>query len=91
MRGKAWQQFWRLLQALFFDDGVTGCLKLLLPGRQHSLIKRAGGCFSHDAIPNFGDNPGRLWLGKAFEGLPINSEYSQEIADPLVLSSTIKS
>jgi hypothetical protein len=33
----------------------------------------------------------RLAIGKAFEGLPINSEYSQEIADPLVLSSTIKS
>jgi hypothetical protein len=33
----------------------------------------------------------RLALGSTFEGAPITPEYSQEIAHPLVLSSTIKS
>jgi hypothetical protein len=33
----------------------------------------------------------RLALGKGFEGLPIHIEYSQEIANPLMRSTTFKS
>jgi hypothetical protein len=50
---EARQQVWRLLQALFFDDGVTGCLKLSLPSSQYGLIKRAEWFFSHGAAPQW--------------------------------------
>jgi hypothetical protein len=57
---------------------------LSVPSRQQGLIKRAGGCLAHGAAP-IGIALWRLAIGKGFEGLPINIEYSQEIANPLVL------
>jgi hypothetical protein len=74
-----------LLLALFFDDGVTGCLELSLPGRQQGLIKRADGSVSHGVAPQLVVARMRLALGGVFEGIPINIEYPQEIADPLMM------
>jgi hypothetical protein len=61
-----------------------GCLRLVLPGRQQGLIKRADGCLCHCVAPQSVIALLRLVIGNACEGLPINSEYSQEIADPLM-------
>jgi hypothetical protein len=57
---------------------------LSVPSRQQGLIKWADRFVSHGAAP-IGIALWRLAIGKGFEGLPINIEYSQEIANPLVL------
>ncbi len=63
MLGKARQQIWLLLQALFFDDWITGSLELILPGRQDGLIECAAGILAHYDAPNQ-----RTWSVMARQG-----------------------